>query len=196
FSATELDPAWSWVDEDPTHWSLIDRPGYLRITTQQEIKNKLVRRAPMTTYAIRTHLLFTPVENFQLAGLSVFLDTDNHLTFSRAYCNIPPPTCVGNGIYFDHIENGAVVGSNFATATDVTGEVYLRIVRIRVNYTASFSTNGTEWVEVGTHVVGFEPRQVGLLAFNSGQPVSEIPADFDYFVLVFEYFKIYLPVID
>jgi beta-xylosidase len=151
---------------------------------------------PASTYSIRTHLLFTPVENFQIAGLTVYQDEDNYLHFSRAYCDYPPPGCVGNGIYFDRVENGVFEGSNFATASAVTGEVYLRVIREGNNYTASFSTNGTSWTEVGTHSIGFEPDKVGLVAINQGPAISEVAADFDYFALTSEYFMFYLPLID
>ncbi|MGD8968762.1 MAG: hypothetical protein PVI07_14750, partial [Anaerolineae bacterium] len=35
FSSLSLGPTWSWVREDPTHWSLTQHPGFLRMTTQQ-----------------------------------------------------------------------------------------------------------------------------------------------------------------
>jgi len=192
FTSATLGEAWDWVDEDPTHWSLTDRPGYLRIITQEVTHNLLVRRAPDQDFEIRTHMYFTPTENFQFAGLTVFLDTDNHLSFGRAFCGFSPP-CVDNGIYYDHIEGGQAVGSNFATATSVPDEVYLRIVRQGTSYTGYFSTNGTEWIEVGTHGVGFEPDSVGLYARNQGA-VSEIPADFDYFMLTHQFLKVFLPI--
>jgi hypothetical protein len=192
FTSTTLDEAWDWVDEDPTHWSLTDRPGYLRITTQAEPHNRVLRRFPVQDFEIRTHMYFTPTENFQFAGLTVFLDSENHLSFGRAFCGFTPP-CVDNGIYYDHVEGGVAVGSNFATATSVPDEVYLRIVRRGSSYTGYFSTNGTEWVEVGTHDIGFTPAGVGLYALNQ-TAVIEIPADFDYFVLQQQNAKVFLPI--
>jgi hypothetical protein len=193
FSGAELDSGWSWIDEDPTHWNLAERPGFLRIITQQDGKNWVVRRAPLTNYEIRTRLLFTPAENFQIAGLHVYLDSYNYLTLGRAFCDNPAPVCVGNGIYFDHIENNAFIGSNFATVASVSDEVYLRLVRDGSDYTAFFSTGGTGWTELGTHMIEFVPQNVGLVALNQRQPVSEIPADFDYFILTYEYAKTFLP---
>lgn len=193
FTSSTLGEAWYWVDEDPTHWSLTARPGFMRIITQQPAHNWLLRRAPAGDFEIRTHLYFTPAENYQFAGLTVFLDGENHLSFGRAFCDAPAPNCVGNGIYYDHIEGGQMVGSNYATATSVPNEVYLRLVRQGSSYTGYFSTNGTEWVEVGAHGIGFEPTSVGLYARNQSA-VSEIPADFDYFVLSHQYLKVFLPI--
>ena len=191
FTSAILGEPWYWVDEDPTHWSLTARLGFMRIITQVETRNWLARRAPDADFEIRTHLYFTLTENFQFAGLTVFLDTGNHLSFGGAFCETPAPACVGNGIYYDHIEDGERIGSNFATTTSVPNEVYLRIVRQESSYTGYFSTNGTEWIEVGTHGIGFEPAGVGLYASNQ-EAVSEIPADFDYFVLAHQYLKIFL----
>lgn len=193
FKNATLAEAWSWVDEDPTHWSLTDRPGYLRIMTQEEAHNWLVRRVPYRDLVIRTHLYFTPTQNFQFAGLTVFLDADNRLSFGRAYCDTPAPDCVENGIYFDHVEGGQLIGSNFATATSVPDEVYLRLVRQQSSYTGYFSPNGTEWIEVGTHGIGFEPTGMGLFAQNQGA-LSEIPADFDYFAWAHAYNRVFLPI--
>ena len=36
FDAASLDSSWSWIRNDPTHWSLTERPGFLRITTDTQ----------------------------------------------------------------------------------------------------------------------------------------------------------------
>ena len=41
------------------------------------------------------------------------------VTFGRAFCGFIPP-CVGNGIYFDYIEEDAAVDGSFATAVPAT----------------------------------------------------------------------------
>jgi hypothetical protein len=54
FQGPALAPRWSWAREDPTHWSLSARPGYLRIITQtggiyestEEQKNLLLMPVP------------------------------------------------------------------------------------------------------------------------------------------------------
>jgi hypothetical protein len=193
FASSTLGEAWYWMDEDPTHWSLTARPGFMRIITQEPAHNWLLRRAPDRDFEIRTHLYFKPAENYQFAGLTVFLDGENHLSFGRAFCDTSHLDCVGNGIYYDHVEGGQMVGSNYATATSVQNEVYLRIVRQEASYTGYFSTNGMEWIEVGTHGIGFKPAGIGLYARNQSA-VSEIPADFDYFALSHQYLKVFLPV--
>lgn len=88
-----------------------------------------------------------------------------------------------------------MVGSNFATTTTGPSNVYLRIVLQGANATGYMSENGTEWTEIGTHTAGFVPQSVGLIVSNAGQPVSEIPAYFDFFVLEYEAERTSLPLV-
>jgi Beta xylosidase C-terminal Concanavalin A-like domain len=196
YSSSTLDPSWGWIEEDPPYWSLTARPGFLRLITQQSNENRLVRNAPARNFEMRTRFFFAPTENFQFAGLYVYGDEDNFLKLGRAYCSAAPPTCVGNGIYFDRVEGGSGVGSNYAMATTVTNEAYLRIVRTGAEWTAYVSENGTTWTLVGTHTIGFTPTKIGLIASNQGQDVGEIPADFDFFVLELAAYHLYQPIVN
>ncbi|HSJ55497.1 MAG TPA: BMP family ABC transporter substrate-binding protein, partial [Anaerolineae bacterium] len=196
FADSTLDPDWSWIAEDPTHWSLTANPGFMRLVTQAPNNNRLVRAVPGGDFEIRTRVLFTPQENYQIAGLYVYGDEDNYLRLGRAYCDAAPPVCVGNGIYFDAVEGGVGVGGNCAMTTVIQGEAYLRLVREGANFTGYVSTDGTGWAPLCSHTVGFEPIQVGLAAGNQGTAAAEIPADFDFFALQFPTrYRIYTPLI-
>jgi beta-xylosidase len=187
FDQATLHPLWSWINEVPAQWSLTDNPGFLRIITSSGPlgeQNLLVQPAPSGDYQISTHLLFEPDQNFQFAGLVLYADQNNFLFFGRAYCDVAPPTCVGNGIYFDHIEDGAPSGSNFATGVAETGEAYLRVTKSGHDYTGYYSANGSDWTLIGTHTLDSEPHpsRVGLTAAND-QAGAGLPADFDNFAL-------------
>ncbi|HSF83826.1 MAG TPA: hypothetical protein VLA49_21520, partial [Anaerolineales bacterium] len=52
--------------------------------------------------------------------------------------------------------------------------------------------NGTYWEEVGTHITSITPMYVGLYASSQSSP-TEIPADFDSFVLESEVIRLYMP---
>jgi hypothetical protein len=150
--------------------------------------------SPGKDFVIRTRLLFTPVENFQFAGLTVFNDLDNKLVFGRAFCDRSPPACVGNGIYFDHVEGGVLIGNAYATSIPATGEAYLRLVREGSNYTSYVSENGTEWQEIGTHAIGFEPTYIGFYVDGQTSP-APTPANFDFFILEYEKYRNHLPIV-
>ena len=204
FATSSLNSHWFWVREDNTHWSLTDNPGFMRITTQQggllfdggDAKNLLLRDAPVGDFEIETRVIFTPTENFHIAGLLVYQDDDNFLMLGRAYCGFIPP-CVGNGIYFDHEEQGTTVGGNFAMTTTITGEAHFRLIRRSTVYTGYVSENGTDWTLVGAHTVisGMIPSMIGLAAEDSYEGAAEMPADFEYFRLVDSSWRVYLPVI-
>ncbi len=203
FSSTSLDSRWSWVRLDSTRWSLTVRPGFLRLTTQQGEpgpgNNFLVQNAPGGDYEIWSRVIFTPTANFQIAGLLVYQDDTNFLALGRAFCDAPPPgsppTCVNNGIYFDHIEGGSFVGSNYAMTTAVLGDAYLRLMRQGTVYTGYVSTDGANWTLVGVHTVTIKPTKIGLRASNQSQGAPEISADFDFFTLIDNSYRLFLPLI-
>lgn len=195
FSSGTLDSRWSWVREAPSYWSLAERPGFLRIRTQQtfaSVNNLLVQNAPVGDYEISTRLLFTPVQNYQIAGLLIYLDDGNFLTLGRAYCDAPAPTCVTNGIYFDNVGG---IGGNFAMTTPVLGEAYLKLVRQGMAYSGYVSTDGVTWTLVGVHTATVTPTKIGLRVSNQIEGASEIPADFDFFTVVDSTRRMFLPLV-
>ena len=187
FSRPTLDAAWSWLTEDPADWSLTDRPGFLRILTNDQpvgSQNLLVQNIPTGDFEVRTRVLFEPTHNYQAAGLVFWQDTDHYLFFGRAFCDAEPPTCVGNGIYFDLIEGGNFVGDNFSTTTSSQREAYLRMVRQGLTYTAYYSEDDVNWTLIGSHTPSesVAPWRAGSAAGGDLQD-TRIPADFDFFEL-------------
>jgi len=185
FNGPLLDPMWEWNEEDPASWSLTDRPGFMRILTHPggpAAENLLLTEAPRGDYTVTTRVLFTPTSNFQFAGLVLAMNDETYLAFGRAYCNLDPPACVGNGIYFDCLEGGVGIGSNFATATTSQSDAYLAVKRVGNAYSGFYSEDGTTWTLIGTHTVGpdIDLLVVGISAWNDIDDLR-IPADFDFF---------------
>jgi beta-xylosidase len=197
FDAGSLAAPWWWVREDPGYWSLTARSGFLRITTQETfttVNNILVQAMPPGEYQIEARVLFTPTENFQLAGLVVYLDDGNFLSLGRGYCDSTLPACAGNAIYFDRIEDSAIVGSNYPLTTTLPAATYLRLARVGDTYTASASIDGVTWTQLGSHAITFAPTAIGLRASNQmSGAAAEIPADFDYFILIDSSHHLFLP---
>lgn len=186
FNSPTLDPAWSWQNENPAKWSLTGQ--YLRIFTSQQAtggENLLLRPVGTQDFAIETRLLFEPFTNFQIAGLVIWQDNANFLQLGRAFCDIPD-ACLGNGIYFDKIQDGGGVDGNFATPVDNFNEAFLRLERRGEMVKGFFSYEGSTWFEIGTHWIpdDFQVNGVGLTsAQNFYAPQADVPADFDYFEL-------------
>jgi basic membrane protein A len=181
----EFDDRWTWINENPANWSLSDRPGFLRIMTDDEgvgQENVLVQDAPTGNFTVTTRVMFTPTNNYQIAGLALFQDSQNYLMLGRAHCAITQPACVGNGIYFDYVEAGTRVGGNYAMTTTLQGEAFLRVVQDGGTYTGYYSDNGSTWTLVGSHTPT-DTVQLSQLGVTAAQDLASIgiPADFDLF---------------
>jgi len=181
--AGQLAEGWTWLEEDPTKWSLSAVDGSLQIMVSDASfdgpylpLNILLRDAPAGDFEISTAVHFAPTSNFQAAGLVVFQGQGDVLQLSRAYCDIVN-SCTGNGIYFDNFENGSVSGSNYNTPFQGT-ITYLRLRREGNIYTGEYSADGENWITMGTHTRDFSQIRVGLVA---AQSETAIPAVFDFF---------------
>jgi len=200
FDGFPLHPLWSWVREDPTHWSLIDRPGFLRITTQRgflygsggDAKNLLLQSAPVRDFEIRTRVFFTPTANFHFAGLLIYDDDDNCILLNRGFCSFH----FGSGIYFDSEVSGST--TTISTTASIT-DTYLRIEKAGAVYTAYYSPDGSNWTTLGSHTNNnLAPSKIGLVAADNNPPelwAPEILADFDFFQLAANYQKVFLPLV-
>ena len=178
----ELQPGWSWIRENDALWSLTSQPGFLRIVLDSagRSRNLLVRSVASENFQITTHVLFKPTTNFQAAGITVYQDDAIMVNLIRAYCNTTN-VCVGNGAYFDRIENGRFTGSNFGIDTKLKDEAYLRIDKEGSVFTAYYSDDGANWQAIGQHELFMTDPKVGLT--NGGSHIVGAIALFDYFGL-------------
>ena len=179
FNNSTLDSAWSWVREDSANWSLIARSGYLRIVcqsgelygTNNNAKNLLLRTAPAGDWTMTARMEFSPVSNYQQAGLLVYKDDDNYLKLSRAYSG---GQCISGakeigGAYTQQLP------SLSATSLD------LKITKAGTTYTMYYSSDGgSNWTQVAQYTgVDFGSSfKVGLGDFGGPAGVN---ADFDWF---------------
>jgi beta-xylosidase len=179
-----LGAGWQWLGEDPTRWDLTSTPGHVRITTsnatirQGQPSNFLVRAAPQGNFEIATAVRVAPTSNFQFAGLLVYASQGNALQVGQAYSPCSDGA-VGQCVFFDNYMNGQIADPNFGTFAGGGSPLYLRLRRTGATYTASYSTNGSGWAEIGSHQSTIVPAYVGLIASQGFN--GEVPADFDYF---------------
>ena len=182
FERLPLDTRWSWVREDPTHWTLTEKPGFLRITTQAggifgstaDQKNLLLTPAPKGDFRITTKCTITPTENFQYAGLLVYQGDDHYVQLNRAYTD-------GGSFNFDVEVDGAITNTRLSSVSATT--FYLRITKHGDTYTGDYSPDGEIWTKVGQGTAALVNPKVGIGAANNVSGVSEIPADFELFRL-------------
>ncbi|MDH4334675.1 MAG: DUF1349 domain-containing protein [Chloroflexota bacterium] len=182
FSGT-LAEGWEWRGEDPDLWSLTD-DGFLRIQVQptgfsaEDPHNLLLRPAPNGDFVIETFVRFEPARNFEVAGLVIYEDFRSAMQFGRAFAQCAQG-CVGNGLYWDALVDGQYQSPNYASEPGQAGVIYLRLIRIGDSYTASYSADGSAWVEVGTRQLPISPNHIGIIAGQG--PISGLAAEFDYF---------------
>lgn len=183
-----LDPGWSWSQSDAPGSSLTHTPGWLRLTLSSGSffgatppGNLLLRASPSGDFDLSTYLRFSPHNNFEIAGLVVVFDDDSVLQFGRGFCYTDgtSPACIGDGLYFDNLQDGAAVDGNFATPALLGVDYVLRLQRTGNAYTASYTDSNGAGGGVGSHSVDQAPVLIGLIAAQS--TVAQPYADFDYF---------------
>jgi len=183
-----MDTGWTWFQSTEPGYSLTHTPGWLRLNISRGSfrgatppENLLVRPSPTGNFSMSTFLRFSPHNNFEFAGLAVVFDDHSVLQLGRAGCFLeaPTPECIGDGLYFDNLQNGAAVGGNFGTPALLGLDYLLRLERQANTYAASYSTDGSNWQPIGSHTVDKPPISIGLIAAQS--TVASPYADFDYF---------------
>ncbi len=193
FDSPILDSRWAWIREDTSLWSLDANSGVLRLRTHaggllhdsDNARNLLLQDAPDGDFMIETHVIFTPLNNFQIAGLLIYLDDDYFLMLGRAYCDVTASGCVGNAIHFDYEEGLLTRNQVLSTSQMNEAYLYLRVVREGTRYTGHYSLDGQTWQEVGsfrTFNLNTSAVRVGLVACGDTGSGS-VTALFDYFAL-------------
>ncbi len=189
FESQDLGPLWSWVREDPTHWSLTDRPGWMRIATQpgslvgsaNDEKNLLLMPAPPGDFYLTVRLEFTPTANFHQAGLIIYEDDDNYVRLSLGH------------VYGDpYVEMTCEVNAS----ADVTGvleaatHLELQLQKRGNTYEGYYSLDGLQWIPVGQYTASLGAVQAGLGAAQelpqNPEAAPDIPADFTKFQMIGE----------
>ena len=180
-----IDSRWAWAGGDPSLRSVTSSPGYLSITTTTTGAGAgihLLARQPATPdYEIETKLGFQPVTNFQGAGLVAVGDDNNRVSLIRAFCDLAEQQCVDDGIYFDNVVNGEFTENATAELPAGTGGVYLRLRNEAGTYTASYSTDGSTWTEIGSRSRLLTSELVGVMAAPAQTATQEPVARFSYF---------------
>jgi Beta xylosidase C-terminal Concanavalin A-like domain len=188
-----LDSGWSWYQSDSPGWSLDHTPGWLRLNLSSGSffgaappHNLLLRTAPAGDFAMQTFLRFSPHNNFEIAGLVVLFDDHSVLQFGRGFCfsEAGAPACIGDALYFDNVQDGSPVGGNFAVQALLGLDYQLQLERQGNAYLASYTTDGSSWMPIGSHTVDKSPMSIGLIAAQS--TVASPYADFDYFEVTSE----------
>lgn len=192
FNSSTLDPAWSWLKEDSAHWSLVTNPGFLRITTQNGgmlsggYHNLLVTAPTTTDYQITTKATISPTENYQGVSIVVYGDDVNYVRVGRRYGSL------GDEINLRQYIDGSMTVNLSIPETATT--VNLRIVKEGDGYSGYYSTDGNSYIYIGQTTAVITNPKVGIISEN-GPSTTEIPSDYDFFLIENNVDEIFLPLI-
>jgi len=128
FDTELLHPRWEWQRENPGMWELnsydygsltiLTEPGGL-LYEQNDARNVLLTDVSQSGFDMIVELSFEPSENYHFAGIVVYGDDDNFITFGQAYCDHEGER-VGSGLYLDHEEQGVHLPGNSATPLEIS----------------------------------------------------------------------------
>lgn len=197
FDGTELDRCrWSQiVRHDPSLYEVAH--GALRVETpdgdiygedNSDPSNLFLQPVVEGDWTIETLVDASALnEQYQQAGLMVYLDDDNYVKFDYLTQN-SPGSAVSRSIEL-RSEIDGVVQNPQPNAADITSGIWhLRLTKTGSEYTGSYSGDGENWTELPDAVsnpavsdgdgVGF-----GLFALGTNQTESQVVA-FDHFTVV------------
>ena len=192
FDSETLDSRWTWLSEDPTHWSLTANPGFLQIFTQSGglfsgiYNNFLITDAPSGDYQITTRVIISPTETFHGAFIVVYGHDENYVRMGRRF------GASGNEVNFRQNENGSLVVNNGVSETATS--VYLRITKEGDLFTGYYSSDGNNYEYLGHTTATINNPKVGIISEN-GPSTTEIQTDYDFIELEHTIRMIYLPLI-
>jgi hypothetical protein len=183
-----LNPAWSWINEDPDRWQVAD-DGWLEITADDPpiagdtieipMVNLLTRAIPQgVDIAVTTRVSADPDENFEQAALYLIEDGDSFVLVNIGFCDF----CGGKGIYLEAFSNNQQLleGLQFFPLPAEASEVWLRLEYSPSGnaVVALVAVNEGEWQRVG-EIVREPPAFVmlGIGAINLPGPESNPEQD-------------------
>jgi hypothetical protein len=187
FNNPVLDPGWRIANEDSLHWSLVDRPGFLRIQSQffysQPVNFFYHVEAITGNFDVSTRIIARP----DSAGQGAVITADYDSFFTSPHAIIGLGNVMGLGEVVFTVFDDTIIGGAFYADT----LVYLRLRTNSDTVIGEFSANDTDWAGIGSYYDSrfHELQAVGLSALNSSQfggtpQTPEMNADFDWFHLV------------
>jgi regulation of enolase protein 1 (concanavalin A-like superfamily) len=181
---------WRWIDPDETHTPTPHdvKKGVLRIRipSGKELRGKYANapryvKAINGDFEIETRVRFRPTENYQGAGLLIYVNDLNYVRLERGYGG------VGGGagaIRFDARRNGEFTPVSQPGDTETEAEIVdLKLVRSGNLFLAYWRLDEENpWREVGEYRAAFPPTVLsGLIAANTAR---ETTAEFLYIKLL------------
>ncbi|WP_269523328.1 glycoside hydrolase family 43 protein [Coraliomargarita parva] len=189
FDAPTLSPEWVHLrNPKPEHYSLNERPGWLRLKADANSSRKqqpttcLLRRQTDFECTASTLLDFKPTEEGQEAGMLVWMNSRFHyrcfLSIRSGRLHASLLKQIGD---ITHLANSVEVDT-------LSGPYTLKVEANSESYAFSIETSNCQKIDLGTGLVrllttevagGFTGMMLGIYANSCASPTT---ADFDYFI--------------
>ncbi len=176
----ELQPEWTWENEDPDKWTITD-DGMLQIIGGHDSlighgreDNLLWHDLPEGDFVVSTHLIADPKENFQQAAIFLYEDAENFVAINHGFCG----PCGGSGFYMEYKINSSF--GAYKVMLDKT-DVYLRLESKDNTISGYYATEPDKWTRLGRFGNYFQFKKVGLGVSNSGAVNYDLVGQYDWF---------------
>ena len=181
FTGTSLRPEWRIDNEDKNRWSLVENEYLLLITSYNKdlLKNTFSYTGELPQdYQMIVKIRADLQQNSKLypyphnlAQLRIERDGKNSLLLSV--------TGLKKAVFSKVLEGEK--SSIDLDIGEISGNIYLQLVKQETEYTASYSLDGRSWSKIGTqYFINLNGKPI-LLAANSGEGVIETGVRIDYF---------------
>jgi xylan 1,4-beta-xylosidase len=180
FSTYTLNSEWSFLGYTPNEsYSLIERPGWLRLKPRNKISNdnRVIKTDAEHNYSLITQIDFNASSSNEEAGMEIMNGLQT--LYAKIYSS------------FNSAGHKVVCFSYNATyfETDNTIGTILWLKMVRVNHVLSgfFSADGYSWVQVGKDINiagldGFQPNYNGWCGNRQGLYTQGNSADFNLYI--------------
>lgn len=179
FKDNKLNPEWSFLGYTPAEsFSLTERPGWLRLSPKNETKpNTIIKTDPEHNYSLITRLDFNAKEISDEAGIRLINGAEN--LYIKLYSSVNKQ---GNKVICFSFDQ-----TYYESINNIGNTLWLKLIRQNHIMTGFYSTDGTNWKQVGEPVDiakldGYNINYNGWCGNRQGLFVQGKPAYFDLYV--------------
>jgi hypothetical protein len=152
FISKELNPRWQIIQPDKDRWTFIDNQ-YLMIVTAKKGANAMQFNSTLPdNYEVILKIQTPPQDNNQIVSLSLSRDDSNnvHIDYSPEIVDMPH---YGSGVKFSKTLKGerSPIHKEIERLSQNT-PLYLKLSKLGIEYTGTYSTDGSRWINIGKHI--------------------------------------------
>ncbi|NOV01671.1 Ig-like domain-containing protein [Paenibacillus planticolens] len=177
--AVNLESRWTWVRESAGYWALDPKnANVMKLSTQEgtwgsstNYPKGVLLTNPGTAgdFTITTKLKFDASNNFEWAGLIVYQDDKNLISFGRSAVS---------QLRFSQVSNGTQTDKNIADPI-TSSDIYLKIQKVGTTYTAYYSGDGQNWTQhANTFTMSLTNAKVGIFTRKLNTAIASKTAEF------------------